>query len=171
MTKVLANHLRITPRQWCGLTSINSWKSLITLLVHTCYVWHIALVINFILRTVSLQRSLFWQHITVDIASSGYVFYTTVYVNTCLVTATGQALATPQCCRQILRLFLCSNYVVILFCHGLKPGRWWWWYHSSYRAKTGDNDCNVNSSRYSLSTALCESNSLSGQVWTKCPTE
>ncbi len=40
----------------------------------------------------------------------------------------------------------------------------------SYRAKTGDNDCNVNSSRYSLSTALCESNSLSGQVWIKCPT-
>ncbi len=40
----------------------------------------------------------------------------------------------------------------------------------SYSAKTGDNDCNVNSSRYSLSTALCESNSLSGQVWTKCPT-
>ncbi len=27
----------------------------------------------------------------------------------------------------------------------------------SYRAKTGDNDCNVNSSLYSLSTALCES--------------
>ncbi len=27
----------------------------------------------------------------------------------------------------------------------------------SYSAKTGDNDCNVNSSRYSLSTALCES--------------
>ncbi len=27
----------------------------------------------------------------------------------------------------------------------------------SYRAKTGDNDYNVNSSRYSLSTALCES--------------
>ncbi len=27
----------------------------------------------------------------------------------------------------------------------------------SYRAKTGDNDCNVNSSRYRLSTALCES--------------
>ncbi len=27
----------------------------------------------------------------------------------------------------------------------------------SYRAKTGDNDSNVNSSRYSLSTALCES--------------
>ncbi len=27
----------------------------------------------------------------------------------------------------------------------------------SYRAKTGDNDCNVNSSRCSLSTALCES--------------
>ncbi len=27
----------------------------------------------------------------------------------------------------------------------------------SYRAKTGDNDCNVNSSRYSLSTALRES--------------
>ncbi len=26
-----------------------------------------------------------------------------------------------------------------------------------YRAKTGDNDCNVNSSRYSLSTALCKS--------------
>ncbi len=24
-------------------------------------------------------------------------------------------------------------------------------------AKTGDNDCNINSSRYSLSTALCES--------------
>ncbi len=40
----------------------------------------------------------------------------------------------------------------------------------SYSAKTGDNDCKVNSSRYSLSTALCESNSLSGQVWTKCPT-
>ncbi len=27
----------------------------------------------------------------------------------------------------------------------------------SHRAKTGDNDCNVNSSRYSLSTALCQS--------------
>ncbi len=27
----------------------------------------------------------------------------------------------------------------------------------SYRAKTGDNDCNVNSSRYSLRTALRES--------------
>ncbi len=27
----------------------------------------------------------------------------------------------------------------------------------SYRAKTGDNDCNVNSSHYGLSTALCES--------------
>ncbi len=27
----------------------------------------------------------------------------------------------------------------------------------SFRAKTGDNDYNVNSSRYSLSTALCES--------------
>ncbi len=27
----------------------------------------------------------------------------------------------------------------------------------SYRAKTGDNDCNANSSRYRLSTALCES--------------
>ncbi len=27
----------------------------------------------------------------------------------------------------------------------------------SYRAKTGDNDCNVNWSHYSLSTALCES--------------
>ncbi len=27
----------------------------------------------------------------------------------------------------------------------------------SYCAKTGDNDCNVNSSRYSLRTALCES--------------
>ncbi len=27
----------------------------------------------------------------------------------------------------------------------------------SYRAKTGDNDYNVNSSHYSLSTALCES--------------
>ncbi len=27
----------------------------------------------------------------------------------------------------------------------------------SYRAKTGDNDCNVNASRYSLSIALCES--------------
>ncbi len=40
----------------------------------------------------------------------------------------------------------------------------------SYSAKTGDNDCNVNSSRYSLSTALCESNSLLGQVWTKRPT-
>ncbi len=39
-----------------------------------------------------------------------------------------------------------------------------------HSAKTGDNDCNVNSSRYSLSTALCESNSLPGKVWTKCPT-
>ncbi len=28
----------------------------------------------------------------------------------------------------------------------------------SYSAKTGDNDCNVNLSRYSLRTALCESN-------------
>ncbi len=27
----------------------------------------------------------------------------------------------------------------------------------SYRVKTGDNDYNVNSSRYSLSTTLCES--------------
>ncbi len=27
----------------------------------------------------------------------------------------------------------------------------------SYSAKTGDNDCNVNSSRYSLRTALCGS--------------
>ncbi len=27
----------------------------------------------------------------------------------------------------------------------------------SHHAKTGDNDCNVNSSRYSLRTALCES--------------
>ncbi len=27
----------------------------------------------------------------------------------------------------------------------------------SYSAKTGDNDCNSNSSRYSLRTALCES--------------
>ncbi len=27
----------------------------------------------------------------------------------------------------------------------------------SYSAKTGDNDCNVNSSRQSLRTALCES--------------
>ncbi len=27
----------------------------------------------------------------------------------------------------------------------------------SYSAKTGDNDCNVNSSHYSLRTALCES--------------
>ncbi len=27
----------------------------------------------------------------------------------------------------------------------------------SYSAKTGDNDCNVNLSRYSLRTALCES--------------
>ncbi len=34
----------------------------------------------------------------------------------------------------------------------------------SYSAKTGDNDFNVNSSHYSLSTALCESNSLSGLV-------
>ena len=40
------------------------------------------------------------------------------------------------------------------------------WYHSltahqhqkgSYSAKTSDNDCNVNSSCYSLRTALCES--------------
>ncbi len=34
----------------------------------------------------------------------------------------------------------------------------------SYSAKTGDNDFKVDSSRYSLSTELCESNSLSGQV-------
>ncbi len=34
----------------------------------------------------------------------------------------------------------------------------------SYGAKTGDNDCNVNSSHYSQSTALCESNSQSGPV-------
>ncbi len=27
----------------------------------------------------------------------------------------------------------------------------------SYSAKTGNNDCNVNSSRYSLRTVLCES--------------
>ncbi len=27
----------------------------------------------------------------------------------------------------------------------------------SYRAKTGDNDCNINSGHYSLRTALCES--------------
>ncbi len=29
--------------------------------------------------------------------------------------------------------------------------------NGSYSAKTGDNDCNVNSSSYSLRTALCES--------------
>ncbi len=29
--------------------------------------------------------------------------------------------------------------------------------NGSYSAKTADNDCNVNSSRYSLRTALCES--------------
>ncbi len=29
--------------------------------------------------------------------------------------------------------------------------------NGSYCAETGDNDCNVNSSRYSLRTALCES--------------
>ncbi len=40
----------------------------------------------------------------------------------------------------------------------------------SYTAKTGDNGCNVNSCHYSLSTPLCESNSLSGKVWRKCPT-
>ena len=40
----------------------------------------------------------------------------------------------------------------------------------SFSAKTGDNDCNVNSSCYSPSTALFESISLSGQVWTKYPT-
>ncbi len=65
------------------------------------------------------------------------------------------------------------NAKVVSNSHG-----WRWWYHSltahqpigSYSAKTGDNDCNVSSSRYSLRTALCESNSLSGQVWTKCPT-
>ncbi len=30
-------------------------------------------------------------------------------------------------------------------------------HQKSYRAKTGDNDCNFNSSHYSLNTALCES--------------
>ncbi len=41
----------------------------------------------------------------------------------------------------------------------------------SYRAKTGDNDCNVNSSHYSLSThCTVWEHSLSGQVGTKCPT-
>ncbi len=39
----------------------------------------------------------------------------------------------------------------------------------SYSAETGDNDCNVNSNRYSLRTALW-AHSLSGQVWTKCRT-
>ncbi len=42
----------------------------------------------------------------------------------------------------------------------------------SYRAQTGGNDCNVNSSCYSLSTALCESiryqaksNKMSDKTW------
>ncbi len=43
-----------------------------------------------------------------------------------------------------------------------------------YSAKTGDNDCNVNSSRYSLSTALCvwdqfairpSLNKMSDKIW------
>ncbi len=41
-------------------------------------------------------------------------------------------------------------------------------------AKTDDNDCNVNSSHYSLSTALCESIRYQAKseqnVWTKCLT-
>ncbi len=36
--------------------------------------------------------------------------------------------------------------------------------NGSYSAKTGDNDCNFTSSRYSISTALCERNSQSGQI-------
>ena len=35
----------------------------------------------------------------------------------------------------------------------------------SYSATTGDNDCNVNSSRYSLRTALCES------IWDQAKSE
>ncbi len=40
----------------------------------------------------------------------------------------------------------------------------------SYRAETGYNGCNVNSSRYSESkNCTVWEHSLSGQVWTKCP--
>ncbi len=33
-----------------------------------------------------------------------------------------------------------------------------------YSAKTGDNDCNVNPSRYSLSTALCSKQELGANM-------
>ncbi len=36
--------------------------------------------------------------------------------------------------------------------------------------KTADNDCNVNSSRYIYKHCTVWEHSLSGQVWTKCPT-
>ncbi len=39
-----------------------------------------------------------------------------------------------------------------------------------YRAKTGDNDSNVNSSRYSLRTALCESIRYQAKSEQKSPT-
>ncbi len=73
-----------------------------------------------------------------------------------------------ECVRQYsARICVYENF------RGPEVSAIWWWYHSltahQHRKghtvpKTGDNDCNVNSSRYSLSTALCESNSLSGQV-------
>ncbi len=40
--------------------------------------------------------------------------------------------------------------VVVSQFNGTSTPKW------SYRAKTGDNGCNVNSSHYSLSTVLCE---------------
>ncbi len=59
---------------------------------------------------------------------------------------------------------LSHTIMIITFWSRVQCLAWWWWYHSltptpkgSYSAKTGDNDCNINSSRYRLRTALCES--------------
>ncbi len=50
----------------------------------------------------------------------------------------------------VINMFLLVNMVVSQFNGTSTP-------KGSYSAKTGDNDCNVNSSHYSLRTAMCES--------------
>ncbi len=54
-------------------------------------------------------------------------------------------------CPSILNLLEFSKSVSVIKFNGTSTPK------GSYRAITGDNGCNVNSSHYSLSTALCES--------------
>ena len=80
---------------------------------------------------------------------------------------------SPKCFEQCIctvRYNTChseSRYMHDISCQHHYITGWWWSYHSltahqhqkghTHSAKTGDSDCNVNSSRYSLRTALCES--------------